>query len=387
MPSPAARPRLMFVVGMTPTKIGGVEKFLRALVLDLDAHGYDSILCFDGDISSEFAEYFSFPFVTLEVLRHQEGLGLGARAHLWTLLRKHRPEIFVYAFHSVMRVFPWLAKLAGSKRVFFNDHSSRAQGVVPAPLALHKRLIGRFLTSPVNAIISVADFTRRSSTAFGLTGALNVVVTNGIEIKPLEPEKGSLLRRKYGIAAEAVVITQVCWMVQVKGVDVLLRSAQDILKRDPSVRFLFVGGGVSLPEYKALAEQMGLTSSTIFTDIISDPVGAGVLDATDIYCQPSRWQEACPLAVLEAMSKKLPVVASRTGGLPELIADQKTGFLVPVEDDAQLAAALDTLIENEAMRHAMGEAGYESVMATHRIETMVGLYVRIFLQGPAATDR
>jgi len=176
-----------------------------------------------------------------------------------------------------------------------------------------------------------------------------------------------------------VVIGQVCWMVRVKGVEVMLRAAQLVLQQHPATRFLLVGGGEKLPEYRALAAEMRLEESVCFTDIVSDPIGAGVLDALDVYAQPSRWQEACPLAVLEAMSKKLPVVASNTGGLPELVDDGKTGILVPVEDHEKLAAALNLLIENVPLRQRMGEAGYESVLASHRIEEMSRKYIQLFV--------
>jgi glycosyltransferase involved in cell wall biosynthesis len=379
-----SRPCLLFVLGMMPTKIGGMEKFLRSLVIALDASGWDSVLGFDGAITPEFAEYFSLPFVTLEVIDNQGRFGLAAAGKLWSTLRKHKPEVFVYAFHGVMRVFPWMAKFAGCKRVFFNDHSSRKQGMVAAPLSFPKRMVGRFLTAPVTAIVSVADFTRRTGTAFGITSAKNIVVTNGIEIKAANPEAGARLRDRYGIAPDAIVVTQVCWMVEVKGVEVMLEAAKKLHGKFPALRFLLVGGGEKLESYRALANDMGLSEITCFTGIINDPVGAGVLDASNIYGQPSKWQEACPLAVLEAMSKKLPVVASNTGGLPELVTDGLTGTLVPVGDSDRLADALEKLVENADLRQSMGEAGQADVLQKHRIETMVGRYIEIFLNRAAA---
>jgi glycosyltransferase involved in cell wall biosynthesis len=204
-----------------------------------------------------------------------------------------------------------------------------------------------------------------------VTSAHNIVVTNGVEIEALDPERGSQVRNRYGIARDAIVVPQICWMVEVKGVDVLLRAAQAIRIKHPFVRFLLVGGGAQLAEYRALSQSIGLENAVCFTDLISDPVGAGVLDASDIYCQPSRWQEACPLAVLENMSKKLLVVASDTGGLPELVANGQTGILFPVGYDQSLAAALDRLVQDRELRHDMGEAGYASVLQSHQIEYTV----------------
>lgn len=371
------RPCLMFVVGMRSTKIGGMEKFLRLLCIEMDARGWDTVLCFDGELSPETEEYFRLPFVTLENVPNQHGLGVQAASTLWAMLRKHRPQVFMYAFHSAMRVFPPLAKAAGVKRIYFNDHSSRAPGVVPKPLRMDKRIIARTLTAPLTGIISVSDFTRRSGEAFKLTKAPNLVVRNGIEV--LEPNKdaGARFREKHGIPADAMVITQICWMVPIKGVEVMLEAARGLLARHPRLHFLFVGGGEMLERYREIASAMEHGERVHFPGIISEPVKAGVLDASDIYCQPSLWQEASGLAVLEAMSKCLPVVASDTGGLPENVLCGVTGLLVPPNRSDVLEAELERLIDDEDLRKKLGKAGRMKVLAEHRLEDTITRYVEV----------
>jgi glycosyltransferase involved in cell wall biosynthesis len=380
MPRGSDRPRLMFVLGLSPTKIGGIEKFLRYFVASLDAAGWDTILCFDGPISQQFREYVSSPSVTLESLDHQGDLGFMCASRLWALLRQHRPRAFVYAFNGVMRCFPWLAKLAGCKRIFFNDHSSRPPDQPAQPLSLPKRIVGRILTWPLTGICSVSEFTRRTGTIFGTTSAPNVVVSNGVEIREVDPKRRGEFRSRYGLSNDAVVITQVCWMVAVKGVDVMLRAAATLLQQTTNVRFVLVGDGSLLNEYQRLAGELGVGAAVTFTGVINDPTDAGVFDASDIYCQPSRWQEASGLAVLEAMSLKVPVVASDTGGLPELVEDGRTGLLVPVGDSDRLAKALERLVTDPELRRTMGEASYDVARTEHRIEDTAAKYVELFLR-------
>jgi glycosyltransferase involved in cell wall biosynthesis len=376
----------MFVVGMTPTKIGSLERFFQYLAASLDRAGWDTVLCFDGPITAEFDEYFAKPYLTIERLDNQGQLGFACAGALWKLLRKHRPRIFVYAFNSVMRCFPWLAKAAGCKGVFFNDHSSRAYGQKAMPLSFPKRMIGRFLTAPIAAVVSVADFTRRTGQVFGVCMAKNIVVTNGVEVRPVDSDKGAKFRQRYGISSTVRVITQVCWMVEVKGVETMLQAAGMLLRKQSGIHFLLVGGGSELEKYRQLANDLGIAEAVTFTGIISNPTEVGVFDASDIYCQPSVWQEACPLAVLEAMSFKLPVIASNTGGLPELVSDGRSGILFPVKDSEKLCAALEELLENADRRRAMGEAGYQLTLKEHRIEDTIGKYVDIFL-GRAPTSQ
>jgi glycosyltransferase involved in cell wall biosynthesis len=142
----------------------------------------------------------------------------------------------------------------------------------------------------------------------------------------------------------------------------MLRAAAMLLRRHSQLRFLLVGDGSELPKYRELAGELGIETAVTFTGLLSNPTGAGVFEASDIYCQPSIWQEACPLAVLEAMSFKLPVIASDTGGMPELVADGRSGILVPVGDSEAICAALERLLIDADLRQSMGEAGYRLIL-------------------------
>ena len=350
-------------------------------MIALDAAGWDSILCFDGSIATEFREYISSLYVTIESLDNQGHLGLACAGELWKLLRKHKPRTFVYAFHGVMRCFPWLAKLAGCKQIFFNDHSSRPQGHIAAPLSSFKRIIGRILTAPLTDIVSVSDFTGRKGNALGVTSVRNIVITNGVEVHEIDLGLRAEFRSRYGISNEDVVITQVCWMVEEKGVDIMLRAAGLLLQRHLEFRLLLVGDGPELPRYRELAVELGVEAAVTFTGLLNNPTAVGVFDASDIYCQPSVWQEASGLGVLEAMSVKLPVVASNTGGLPENVQDGRSGILVPVGDSEAICAALGKLLGDPDLGRRMGEAGYQLILKEHRIEDVARKYVEVFTGG------
>jgi glycosyltransferase involved in cell wall biosynthesis len=112
---------------------------------------------------------------------------------------------------------------------------------------------------------------------------------------------------------------------------------------------------------------------------LNNPALMGVYDASDIYCQSSLWQEASGFAALEAMSFKLPVVASDTGGLAENIERERSGILVPVGNHEAMYAALDRLICNPALRNSMGEAGYQRILNKHRIEETARSYANLLV--------
>ena len=370
------------MLGLAPVKIGGIEKFLRLFVVAMDRAGWDTVLCFDGAVADEFRATVDFPFCSIESVPGQENLGFSAAGALWRVLRQYRPKRFLYAFHGVMRCFPWLARLSGCREISFYDHSSRPPDFVARPLALPKRLVGRLLTFPLRHIVSVAEFTRSTGRALGVAHCPNTVLANGVFLPNVSQQRGELFRERYGIATDAVVITQLCWMVPVKGVRTLLQAAVKVLATFPETRFLLVGEGPELQHYRDLATELKLNDRIVFTGLVNNPTQQGVFEATDIYCQPSLWQEACPLAVLEAMSFNLPVVASRVGGLPELVRDGSTGLLATTGDSDALAEHLLVLVNDPALRHQMGNAAFTSVQRDHRIEQTVSRYVDLVLHGP-----
>jgi len=378
-PASKNRDRLMFVLALSPHKIGGVEKFLKFLAAALDSAGWDTVLCFDGPVSDVFRAYVDAPNVFIERLDSQAPPGFACAGELWRLLRKHKPRIFVYAFGGALRIFPWLAKMAGCKQVFFNDHSSRPKGQSSRPLILPKRIIARILTAPLTAIISVAEFTRSTGDALCVTSAPNFVVQNGIEVHGSDLRRRAEFRQKFGLSNKDILITQVAWMVPEKGVEHMLRAAALLLRKRSGVHFLFVGQGPLLEQYERLADDLGIRKSVTFTGLMINPTAEGVFDASDIYCQPSVWQEACPLSVLEAMSAKLPVIASNTGGLPELVQDGLSGILVPVGGSEQICAALELLLADSHLRRRMGEAGYQLTLDKHQIDNTARRYADIFL--------
>lgn len=375
----ASRPQLMYVLGLAPNKIGGLEKFLRYFAEVLARAGWDVVFCFEGSIAPEFREYIAGSGATLELLPNQGELGMSCARELWRLLQRHRPKVFIYAFHGVMRVFPWLARFGGASHIYFNDHSSRPPGLIPGPLSLPKRIIGHSLTLPLTAIVSVSEFTQRTGKAYGLTSAKGIVIQNGVELPLSYPERGRAFRSRFDIPDDHVVIAQVCWMVEVKGVEIMLRAAAKILKHRRGVHFILAGDGPKLNGYKTLAKTLAIQDSVTFTGRLANPTEAGLFEATDIYCQPSLWQEASPLAVLEAMSFRLPVVTSDIGGLPELVQEGRTGYLVPAGDSELLCEALERLIEDEVLRERMGLDGYDAVTKKHRIELVAEKYVKLFL--------
>ena len=138
-------------------------------------------------------------------------------------------------------------------------------------------------------------------------------------------------------------------LVKEKGVDVLLRAAQVC----PNVHVEIYGDGPELADLKSLASSLGLGERARFNGHITDVVSA--MAALDVIAVPSVWDEAFPYSILEAMALGKPVVASRAGGIPEVVEDHQTGRLFDRGSHVGLAVVLTDMAAANAVLVKMGE--------------------------------
>lgn len=170
------------------------------------------------------------------------------------------------------------------------------------------------------------------------------------------PHLDNLIQQKDG-EKKALTITCIAFHSPIKGIDVLLRALRILKDRGKSFLLYQIGGGST--ELKGedsknlfiLCKQLGLEKNVKWVGITNNVVE--YLNKTDIYCQPSRTEAIC-LSIAEAMEMGLPVVATRVGGVSELVRDGETGFLVERESPQELANKLELLMQDKQRRETMG---------------------------------
>jgi len=161
-----------------------------------------------------------------------------------------------------------------------------------------------------------------------------------------------------------------------KGHDLLIDASVRIADRHPAVEFQVAGDGPLRDDLIARAVANGVRDRFHFLGHRNDV--PALLAASDLFVLPSR-SEASPNAVIEAMAAGLPVVASRMGGIPELITPGVTGELVPPGDATGLAECLMSLIERPAHRHALGSAARAHVARRYSFDRMVASFEELYL--------
>jgi L-malate glycosyltransferase len=192
------------------------------------------------------------------------------------------------------------------------------------------------------------------------------VIHNGLDVDAYRPrDAGRPIRR----------IVTVANLRAEKGHDVLLQAAQLVLRRYPDAEFMLAGDGPRRQELESLARRLDIAPRVRFLGHC-DNVPALLADG-DAFVLPSR-SEAFPNGILEAMAAGLPVVASRVGGILELIEHQRTGVLVPPGDPRALAYALLDLIGWNGHAAALGRAARHAVETRYSFDRMVSAYERLY---------
>ncbi|MDM5315059.1 glycosyltransferase [Fictibacillus sp. b24] len=141
------------------------------------------------------------------------------------------------------------------------------------------------------------------------------------------------------------------------GIGTLIKAFKKVHEKHHNTELVIVGGGPQLDDYKKLSADLSISEHVKFAGRIPNTKVPEFINEMDIFTVPSRDQESFGVAAVEAMACGVPVVVTNVGGLPEVVMEGETGFIVPKEDPEKLAAAINQLIENKEERIRMGQSG------------------------------
>jgi len=374
-------PTVVSVFGVQPLRIGGTETFARELSLQLGQRGWKSVLCFESKPSEDVANFLDLPNVTLEVLENPAGFNWATTRQLLALLRRYKPEILHLHFIGFVGLFPWLASFSSVKKIFFTDHSSRPADYTPQRASLWKRALVRLINYPITKVICVSKYGCHCMKTLDLLPSDRYeLVYNGVDLTRVkcDPARRVEFRQRFAVPDNKKVVLQVSWIIPEKGIPDLLEIAKLVRDQTSEVHFVIVGDGPYRSEYASKAESMGLGDSVTWTGLIADPFGEGVFDAADVVCQFSRWNEVFGWMIAEAMAFEKPIVATRVGGIPELVVDGETGYLIERGDTAAAANKLLSLLQDPDLCKSMGQKGHRAVNTHFNLRVNVAQLVETY---------
>jgi glycosyltransferase involved in cell wall biosynthesis len=358
---PPRRPRLLLLA--TLAEVGGVVTYLDSLLpaladrfeVTVAAHGDGPLV---GAAAESGARYHALKHVRRSIHPLRELLGL---LELYRLCRSVRPDV-LHVNSSKAGILGRLAAVPARVPVrVFSVHGWGFRTNRPAWLFLFlERLVERLTTMT----ICVAE----AEQALGISKRTcrpgrTVVIPNGVAVA-VEASSD----RPPGVST----IVSVGRLKAPKDfgtlVDALSRVTQDY-------RAVIVGDGPDRQSVESAVEAAGLRDRVELVGERSDV--REVLSHADLFVLSSR-SEAMPMSVLEAMAEGLPVVAADVGGVAEVVIDEETGLLVPPEDAAALAAAIERLLADRELRVALGARGLERARTTFSLERFRADHLRAY---------
>jgi glycosyltransferase involved in cell wall biosynthesis len=355
---------------------GGGERFAIEIATRLDHQRFDSVLCATrarpGD-ELDASEPLAAAMVEASGIRLME-LGRRSRVDLRTwspLLRLLRRERFDVVHSHKFGSNVWgtlIGRLAGVPVIVAHEHSWSFDGK-PVRRLLDRELIGR--GSDVIVAVSAQD-RRKIIEIEGVRPEKVLLVPNGI---PRRSATGADVRAELGIPPDAPVIGAVGGLRPEKAIDLLIRAAAPLLQEIAQLRVLIAGEGPEKEPLRELARHAGVADRVMligFRDDVPD-----VLAALDVAVSSSVF-EGSPLAVMEFMEAARPIVATRVGGVPDLIDHGVHGVLVRSGDAEGLTAALRRMLADREAARRMGQRARERRLREFDIDVAVRRFESLY---------
>jgi glycosyltransferase involved in cell wall biosynthesis len=246
-----------------------------------------------------------------------------------------------------------------------------------------RRVAMRWAARRSDALVAVSSATAEHlAGSLGLAPAAVTVIPNGI---PFREGARDTVRRELGIAPDELLLVAVGNLYAVKGHMILLQALSTLHRSGEQLpwRLAIAGRGDEEMPLRTFAEAEGLTDRVHLLGYREDV--PDILAAGDVFVMPSL-SEGLPLALVEAMSASLPVIASEVGGIPEVVEHEREALLTPPGDPDALADALRRVMRDESLRIALGGAARRRALSDFGVRTMGDAYERLY-RGKAVAPR
>jgi glycosyltransferase involved in cell wall biosynthesis len=393
---PESDKRIKILRVIARLNMGGPALHVAYLTEGLRKRGYDTTLVAGSLARGEDSMAFVADARGVEVVRIDE-LGreisplrdLMATIRLARLIRKERPQILHTHTAKAGTVGRVAARLAGSRKppiVIHTFHGHVLRGYFGPVRTLFFRLLERWLASGTTALIAVSPQVRDDLVSLGVAPRERfVVIRLGIElderVAPDENGRGES-RRYLGIPGDRFAVGWIGRMTAVKRTDDVLIAFKSLRDSGVDAVLCMVGDGPDRITLEERAHELGVARDTIFLGYQEDV--APFYAAFDVLVLPSG-NEGTPVTVIEALAAERPVVATRVGGVPDVVRDGEDGFLVEAGATDDLADRLGRLARDPALRARMGKKGRERVLPRYAVERLVddvdGLYRSLLSAG------
>lgn len=376
-PAATNRLRVLTLIDSFAT-FGGAERVAATITMRLDPTRFERFFCATRKMPGPtFEKDLLDAGVRVLALERESTAELSAWRRLVELLRRERIDIVHSHKFGANAWGVVLGRSTGVPVIVAHQHAGSYERQPLRPLV--DRQVARW----ADAFLTVSrDSRRRMTDVEGIDPEKVRVVPNGIALPPAT--SGRDFRAELGIGARTPLVGTVSILRTEKALDVLVRSAALLTPEFPKLCVVIAGRGPEEARLKALASELGVEKTVRLLGPRTDvPEIIGALDVA-VCCSD---YEGSPLSVLEYMAAGKPVVATRVGGLPDMIEDGVHGMLVPRRDPAAIAEAVARLLHDASLRRQIGEAARKRQRREFHADVMVSYVESLYEELFRATAR
>ena len=371
------RVNILYVI--TKLELGGAQKQLLSLMAYLDKEKYNLFL-FAARDGLLFSEALSINGLTIKRSRFLERpinplKDLLALIEIYWFIKKNNIKI-VHTHSSKAGILGrWAARLAKVEIILHTVHGWSFNDYQPKLCRTFfiwlEKLTAHFSNKLI--VVSYSDKQKGLDRHIGDENRY-ALIRYGIDYTEFK-KRYQNIREELGINSEDLVVGMVGCFKPQKSPQDFIRLASLVSKSIANVKFILVGDGILRKRVEKLINRFNLQSRIILTGWRRDI--PRILSAMDVFVLTSLW-EGLPISVLEAIASAKPVIATRTGGVEEVISEAKTGFLVSPADMNKMAEKTINLLKDENLRKTIAQNAKNSLNSNFGLENMVnssqGLY-------------
>jgi glycosyltransferase involved in cell wall biosynthesis len=302
---------------------------------------------------------------------------------LWRLILREKPHI-VHTHTSKAGILGRLAaKMAGVPIVIHTPHGHVFYGHFGPLVSRLFLVVERLMASFTDRIIALTEVEKNDYIAFSVCSPRKLAtIHSGVQIDQYmrTPSNVKEKKRSLGLDPEVLVVGTVGWLLPIKGPMYLLKAMAGVWQSHPDTRLVYVGKGDLEAELKEEALRLGASNRVVFLGWRDDI--PEIMNALDVFVLPSL-NEGMGRVLVEAMAAGKPIVASRVGGILDLVKDGQNGLLVEPRDTSALCDAIEKLLADKTLRDAMGKRGKElarNFSVGKMVEKIDALYASILEQ-------
>lgn len=370
--------KVIWVVGFSPEKIGSYEEMMLAMAEAFKARGAEISFVFPDEPLQKLKDSLLKAGSKVFIMPTIGRFDLKAIFKLAGLIKKEKIDIVHSNFDRANLCSCFASYLARAPVYIWHQHNfmgSKANVI--------RRLFLKLLGIMADKVIVITDAMKKNLVSVGLNERKIKIIYNGIKIEKFNFDSKStadVLKKEFNIDLSFTVLTCIGDARPEKGHIFLLKAFSEINKKFPRSILLLIGAknGPCYEDLRSETERLKLGSRVIFTEMRSDV--PQILSISDIVIVPPT-MEVSLYSIMEAMASFKPVIASRVGGIPEVVKDGEAGILIAPSDIEALSKAVEYLISNPLVRDRMGKAGRQAVAERFNIkrdiEQLLMLYEEI----------